>query len=72
MKKSYEEWRDIAIPDWKEVRCNGWNDPNEGWYYKWCDYTNSPSNYIEDLRITNIRALLVDAGWAPPENKEGK
>lgn len=34
---TFEQYREIYIPNWRNVRCSGWNDPNEGWYYNWLE-----------------------------------
>lgn len=35
---TFEEFREKYIYNWREVPCNGFNDPNEVWYYQWIDY----------------------------------
>ena len=51
---TYEQWLEINVPDWRTYRCNGFNDPHEGWYYKYQKYIDSqkdlspPDALIED------------------------
>lgn len=32
---TFDEWKDKNMPDWRDHPCNGWNDPNEGWYNRY-------------------------------------
>jgi hypothetical protein len=39
---TYEQWLEINVPDWRNYRCNGFNDPHEGWHYRYTEYVNTP------------------------------
>lgn len=53
---TYEQWLEINVPDWRNYRCNGFNDPHEGWHHNYLDWLNTqeeadldtPSKIIKD------------------------
>lgn len=62
---TYEEWREINIPDWRNYPSNGWNDPNEGWYYEYTKrivYPQKSESMTEELKYINRLEVIDQTG----------
>ena len=72
-KITFEQWKDIFVPNWRSITYSGFNDPNQGWYYQYSQYIKfhidlCNSKPVDQMKCTNCAdtgVILYPPGSEP-------